>query len=121
PECDSAVVGMSPLLHRASLAKLRCRSLDLYPCLCTAAYIAPGESLAQGGISFIYQRFYGLCARHRDEKQAAVRARAEAVCGDVQTLPGILLSFAIMATGRETIVMSMMWLPRDGLIGLGAC
>jgi hypothetical protein len=99
---------------------MRCRSLDLSRCLCTAAYIAAHESLAQGGISFIYQRFYGLCARHGDGKQAAAKARAETVCGDVQTLPGVLLSFAIMAIGRDTIVVSMIWLPRGGLIGLGA-
>jgi len=43
------------------------------------------------------------------------------VCGDVQTLPGILLRFSIMAMVRDTIVMSMIWLAKDGLLGLGAC
>jgi len=42
------------------------------------------------------------------------------MCADVQTLPVVLLSFAIMAMVRDTIVMSMIWLARDGLIGLGA-
>jgi light-regulated signal transduction histidine kinase (bacteriophytochrome) len=50
--------------------------------------------------------------RHGDEKWAAVGARADAVCGDEQTLPGILLRFANMAMVRDAIVMTMMWLPR---------
>jgi hypothetical protein len=49
-------------------------------------------------LSHSYLRDFTDCVRATATgKQAAVRARAEAVCGDVQTLPGILLSFAIMA------------------------
>jgi hypothetical protein len=48
--------------------------------------------------------------RHGDEKWAAVGARADAVCGDVQTLPGILLRFANKAMVRDAIVMTMIWL-----------
>jgi hypothetical protein len=73
-------------------------------------------------LSHSYLRDFTDCARATATGSRLRSARAlEAVCGDVQTLPGILLSFAIMATGRETIVMSMMWLPRDGFIALGAC
>ena len=72
---------------------MRCRSLDLSGCLCTGAYLGP---------------WCIACAR-RYLNPLWGMALAQAVCGDVQTLPGVLLSFAIMAMVRDTIVTSMIW------------